>query len=158
MKKFLTITYWGILLIYLVLLFDTVFIARDVRRSINFIPFQMINEQGFSLNVWGNILMFIPAGVYIALQLKNFALKKAIALIIGASLAIEIIQFTFSRGATDIDDVILNTAGGLLGIFIYMLFKVIFKSKEKIKSALSILSLIVGAPIIILVVILIISN
>lgn len=158
MKKFLTITYWSIFLFYFALLVDTVFITRDARRSINLIPFQMINEHGFSLNVWGNIVTFIPLGIYIALQLKNFTFKKALVFIVGASLTIEIIQLTFARGATDIDDVILNTIGGFIGILIYRLFKKLFKTREKVQNAISILSFVIGVSMILLVVVLIISN
>ena len=53
MKKFLNISYWLVLLFYLYLLIDTVFLGRDARRSINLVPFDMIAEQGFLLNVWG---------------------------------------------------------------------------------------------------------
>ena len=59
MKRFLNIGYWIVLLFYSYLLIDTVFFARDARRSINLIPFDMIAEQGFTLNVYGNILMFV---------------------------------------------------------------------------------------------------
>ena len=158
MKKFLTIAYWSIFLFYLALLVDTVFVTRDARRSINLFPFQMINEHAFSLNVWGNVVMFIPLGIYVALQLKNFTLKKALSLIVGASLTIEIIQLTFARGATDIDDVILNTIGGLIGVLIYISFKKLFKTRAKVQKAISLLSIIIGIPIILLVVVLIIAN
>ena len=39
----------------------------------------------------------------------------------GISLCIEIIQLPFSVRASDVDDLILNTAGGVLGYWCYML-------------------------------------
>ena len=158
MKKFLTYSYWAILLFYFGLLIDTVFIARDAKRSINLVPFDMIQTQGFSLNVYGNILMFVPLGIYAALLFKQDTFRKTLAIVIGASLFIEIVQFIFARGATDIDDVILNTAGGVIGIIIYLLFRLVFKTKEKIQNALTILSLIIGVPMVGLVIMLIFAN
>lgn len=75
MKKFLKLAYWGILLFYIILLVDTVFISRGSLRSVNLIPFNSIKDflmvdNGFGeirvvdMNIWGNILMFVPAGIY----------------------------------------------------------------------------------------------
>jgi len=158
MKKFLNIGYWIVLIIYLYLLIDTVFFARDVRRSVNLTPFDMISQQGFSLNVWGNILMFIPLGLYFADFLKKFSFWKLLGCIMGTSLAIEIIQYIFKRGVSDIDDLLLNTAGGVIGIIIYLVCKVIVKEKERVHVAISILSLVVGVPIILLTIILFVNN
>ena len=118
----------------------------------------MIVEKGFTLNVWGNILMFIPLGLYFADFMKKFRFWKALGYIIGTSLGIEVMQYIFKRGASDIDDLMLNTAGGLIGIFIYLVFNAIFKVKERVHIAISILSLVVGIPIILLTIILFVYN
>lgn len=127
-------------------------------RSINIIPFDMIKEQGFTLNVWGNVLMFVPLGIYLANEIKQFRFWKVLAAVIGTSLGIEVCQFVFKRGASDIDDLLLNTIGGLIGIVIYLSFTVFFKSKERVHLALSILSLMVGIPVIILTALLFLYN
>ncbi|RIJ66398.1 VanZ family protein [Rummeliibacillus sp. TYF005] len=158
MKKFLNLGYWIVLLFYLYLLIDTVFFARDARRSINLTPFDMIAEQGFTLNVWGNILMFIPLGIYFANWMKKFHFWKVLGAVIGTSLGIEVLQYIFKRGASDIDDLLLNSAGGLIGILIYLVLKVIFKSKERVHVAISILSIVVGIPVILLTIILFVYN
>lgn len=158
MKKFLNIGYWIVLLFYLYLLIDTVFFARDARRSINLTPFDMIAEQGFTLNVWGNILMFIPLGIYFSNSMKKFHFWKVLGAVVGTSLGIEVLQYIFKRGASDIDDLLLNTAGGLIGILIYLVLKVIFKSKERVHVAISILSVVVGIPVILLTIILFVYN
>lgn len=158
MKKFLNLGYWIVLLFYLYLLIDTVFFARDARRSINLTPFDMIAEQGFTLNVWGNILMFIPLGIYFANWMKKFHFWKVLGAVIGTSLGIEVLQYIFKRGASDIDDLLLNSAGGLIGILIYLVLKVIFKSKERVHVAISILSVVVGIPVILLTIILFVYN
>ncbi|MER2192455.1 MAG: VanZ family protein [Solibacillus sp.] len=158
MKKALTVGYWSVLLFYSYLLIDTVFLARDARRSINLVPFDMIAQQGFSLNVYGNILMFVPLGLYIANSMKPFRFWKVLVAIVGTSFAIEVLQYVFKRGASDIDDLLLNTAGGLIGIFIYYVFKLAFKSKERIQMAISALSLIVGIPVMILAALVFLAN
>ncbi len=158
MKKFLNLGYWIVLLFYLYLLIDTVFFARDARRSINLTPFDMIVEQGFTLNVWGNILMFIPLGIYFSNWMKKFHFWKVLGAVIGTSLGIEVLQYIFKRGASDIDDLLLNTAGGLIGILIYLVLKVIFKSKDRVRVAISIISILVGIPVILLAIILFVYN
>ncbi|WP_445669976.1 VanZ family protein [Peribacillus sp. FSL H8-0477] len=55
-------------------------------------------------------------------------------------LFIEVVQYFFTVGATDIDDVILNVAGGFIGLMIYKMSEKIFKNERKIKKAISILS------------------
>ena len=158
MKRFLNIGYWIVLLFYSYLLIDTVFFARDARRSINLIPFDMIAEQDFTLNVWGNILMFIPLGLYFANFMKQFHFWKVLGAIIGTSLSIEVLQYILKRGASDIDDLLLNTVGGLIGIVIYLVFKGLFKSKERVHVAISFLSIVVGIPVILLVILLFVYN
>lgn len=66
------------------------------------------------------------------------------------SLIIEVIQYRFTLGATDIDDIILNVMGGLIGIFIYQLCKKLFKTEEKIQSVIATLSFLVGIPVFLL--------
>lgn len=169
MKKILTISYWAIFLFYLLLLTYTVFIGRDSIRSVNLIPFDSIKnfimvDNGIGgiriidMNIWGNILMFIPAGIYLILQHTTKSITKNLLYIFLFSLFIEVVQYIFTIGATDVDDVILNVAGGLIGLMIYKIAEKVFKNEWKIKIAISLLSLIVGLPIIILVTILFIAN
>ena len=158
MKKFLNMGYWIVLLFYSYLLIDTVFFARDARRSINLTPFGMISQQGFTLNVWGNILMFIPLGLYFANFMKQFRFWKVLGAIGGTSLGIEVLQYIFKRGASDIDDLLLNTAGGFIGILVYLVLKVLFKSNERVHVAISVVSLVVGIPVIVLAILIFLAN
>ena len=63
----------------------------------------------------GNIVIFIPLGVYITLFTQGKEIWKSIVLILIVSVIAEIIQFTFKFGIGDIDDTILNTIGGSVG-------------------------------------------
>ena len=158
MKKFLNIGYWIVLLFYSYLLIDTVFFARDARRSVNLTPFDMISQQGFTLNVWGNILMFIPLGLYFANFMKQFRFWKVLGAIGGTSLSIEVLQYILKRGVSDIDDLLLNTTGGFIGILIYLVLKVLFKSNERVHVAISVVSLVVGVPVIVLAILIFLAN
>lgn len=62
----------------------------------------------------GNIGMFLPVGFFPALIGRRPRWWKAVLVGFGSSLTIEAIQLLIGRG-TDLDDIILNTAGALMG-------------------------------------------
>lgn len=83
------------------------------------------------LNLIGNIAMFIPLGIIWPAVFKKLNTHgKVIAAGVGASLAIEILQLPFYGRSTDIDDLILNSLGFLMGYGIYLLVKKLRKGKS----------------------------
>lgn len=75
------------------------------------------------IEVFGNICMFIPIGFFLPLLWKRFKnpfLTVIVCLLI--SFGIETIQLILPRG-TDVDDIILNTSGGLIGYILYSVQK-----------------------------------
>ncbi len=73
------------------------------------------------LNIVGNILIFVPLGFFIPTLYKRFQnFLKATLVFVLISLFIEFIQFFVGR-SVDIDDMILNTLGGIIGYIIYRL-------------------------------------
>jgi hypothetical protein len=86
-------------------------------------------------NILGNVAIFIPLGIFSAYVLRE---KKKIAAVIciGISLLFEIIQFITGSGAADIDDIILNTIGGIIGIVLYSF--VLEKIDRKVKMPIAI--------------------
>lgn len=98
--------------------------------EISFIPFRGIIEMlqgGLTLhtfvNILGNIIMFMPMGFLLPLLFSNlYSLKKTVAVGFGTSLLIEFTQLFLIR-ATDIDDLILNTLGTMLGYLVFLTFK-----------------------------------
>ena len=66
-------------------------------------------------NIAGNLLWFVPLGLMLG---RRSAIR---ALLLGAALsaAIEISQYLLMTGFTDIDDVIFNAAGSLMGWLLY---------------------------------------
>ena len=80
-----------------------------------------------------NIFLFIPLGIFLPLMYKRFDCIKRVALVgFLISLSIELVQM-FECGATDINDLIMNTLGACLGYFISKCLLRIFP-KSWIKS------------------------
>ncbi|MCS4465087.1 VanZ family protein [Clostridium botulinum] len=101
------------------------------------IPFyDIFNGNYNSLDIWGNIILFIPLGIYMNIINKNNAIYKRIYKIFAISLIFEASQYIFGIGASDITDIITNTIGGIIGIGIYMLIKRVFKENKKVKISL----------------------
>lgn len=76
------------------------------------------------LNLIGNTTMFIPLGIVWPSVFKKLNTHgKVIAAGVGVTLTIEILQLPFFGRATDIDDLILNSAGYLMGYGIYLLVR-----------------------------------
>jgi glycopeptide antibiotics resistance protein len=82
------------------------------------------------LNLIGNTTMFIPLGiVWPSVFPQLDCHKKVIAAGVGASLCIEILQLPFFDRVSDIDDLILNSLGFLVGYGIYLLVKKLRRGK-----------------------------
>jgi len=79
-------------------------------------------------NVVGNILLFVPLGLFTPLLFKKADDFKKILLygFIG-SVSIEVIQYFTAINITDIDDVIFNTFGTVIGLLCYRIFKCIIE-------------------------------
>ena len=76
------------------------------------------------LNLIGNVAMFIPLGiVWPAVFKKLDTHRKVIVAGAGVSLCIELLQLPFFGRASDIDDLILNTLGYVMGYGIYLAAK-----------------------------------
>ena len=80
------------------------------------------------INLAGNVLIFAPLGVLPPLLWKRWRhLWTTVPLSAGISCLIEFLQLFLGR-SVDVDDLILNTLGGLLG---YLLFCLIPKKLKK---------------------------
>ena len=112
------------------LLFDA---SNILPFRLNFVPFVNLMDYEIRrealLNVIGNSFLFLPVGIVFPIVYKKLNThRKVIAAGVGTSLSIEILQLLFFDRVTDIDDLILNAAGYLLGYGIYLLVK---KAKKK---------------------------
>lgn len=112
-----------IFIIYALCLFHVV-TYQDVNFGTNnFIPFKEIfrydlGTPKFIKNIIGNIIMFIPFGFFASYFLKSKKIIIPLILTIILTTTIETVQYYIGR-VFDIDDIILNIVGGILG---YLLF------------------------------------
>lgn len=93
--------------------------------NVNLIPF----VNGLNMEFLLNVLLFIPLGFFCPMISKKYEQVKNIIFIgVGFSFVIEISQLFTLHRATDINDIISNTLGILIG---YLCFKLIMKLKQK---------------------------
>lgn len=121
---------------------------RYFTRTVNLVPFNDIRNGYFNkLDIYGNIILFIPLGIYLNIIKKNLKVYKSICIIILVSFIFEISQYVFRIGASDVTDIITNTIGGIIGIVIYFLFLKVFKGNYKTKVFITVLSLTIMTPV-----------
>ena len=121
-----------IFIIYILLLFEML-TATDTNyyHGVNLKPFTEITRYAFgsrlfNINVLGNIIIFIPFGLFIAEYLNS---KKFYAVFIVSTLTsfvVELVQLKIGR-SFDIDDILLNVVGSMIGYLIYVGLKSIRK-------------------------------
>ena len=153
---FVRILFWVYLLITIRLLVLKSFpigiamslIASDWDRGVilrglstaNFIPFKTVimyikhySHLNSFENLAGNIAVFIPFGLLAPLvksdRKRGAAFVTALGFLI--SMAVEVIQLVTGFGAFDVDDLILNTLGAVIGYILYRMIVGIVKKISK---------------------------
>lgn len=116
------------------LVFD---MANAFPFRINLIPFVYLFDypelRSALLNLIGNTAMFIPLGIVWPCVFKELDThKKVIAAGVGFSLCIEILQLPFYDRVSDIDDLILNSLGFLMGYGIYLLIRFLMRKLARV--------------------------
>ncbi len=91
---------------------------REIKRF--YIYREQLGIKAVILNLAGNVLAFVPFGCMLPVVIrKRTCLFDTILLSFSLSFCIEIIQLAFKVGSFDVDDLLLNTIGGILGYMIY---------------------------------------
>lgn len=102
--------------------------------GVNFVPFRTIRNylkyssdtDNVVVNILGNILMFVPWGFGLPLLWEKFrSVFKVTFVSFALPIFIEFVQLFIGR-SVDIDDVILNFAGGMIGGLLYLIFSRMF--------------------------------
>lgn len=86
----------------------------------------------FVINVVGNIAVFIPFGIFMPLlfpKCKNVILTALFSL--EFSIVIEVIQIVSRVGSFDVDDLLLNTLGGVCGFIIFVIGASLWKKRSR---------------------------
>lgn len=136
MKKFARPALWTVFIIYCFILVYVLFLSRGTRvgftyaeymqRFTNFIPFKTIIEyvQRYSNGYWrlatinllGNLALFVPMGMALPCLFKKLnRFWKVILTVLGMVVIIELVQGLLRVGSIDIDDVIFNVVGAMIG-------------------------------------------
>lgn len=140
MKKALRIVTWSAFVFYCLVLVYIFIMDRIPHINIrwlsireffifsNFIPFKtlfeyiikikndQINIDTAIINLVGNMIVFLPMGCFLPWLFKKFkSFKNTVLLVGGIVVAIEIMQIVFGVGSFDVDDIILNVGGAMLG-------------------------------------------
>lgn len=122
-----------LMLIYFIILFYLLFFAffrTNTNTTVNWIPFKNILDLTsytfktglgilhWIINVPGNIAAFVPMAVplnYLNLKINNWIYWLLLFLF---PVFCEFLQYFFQTGSADIDDVMLNITGILLGLYL----------------------------------------
>ena len=119
-------------------------LSEYAKHAVNLIPFETINGFWRALrenrintdialfNIFGNIALFVPFGFLIpCLEKKLRALWKCAAVSFFVIFAAEILQLIFKVGSFDVDDIILNLIGVIIGYAVYKIASAIYKKAAK---------------------------
>lgn len=150
---------WVIFVFYLILLAYFLFFSDYFGRgshiqeeyAYNLVPFKEIRRfivyrrvvgiQSFFLNIVGNIMGFMPCGFFLpVISRRSRRWFNTVLLSFLFSLSIETVQLVFKVGSFDVDDMILNTLGGILGYILYKIVQHIrIRRKRRAKAEKSVL-------------------
>ncbi len=132
---------------------DSIDMSSPIYQLIPFnFMFDVFKESSNMKNVWDvllnpsvytvlfNILMFIPFGMYLRYYFKT-SLKKTVLFSFLFSLFLEVTQLTglyfiypYPYRLFDVDDLIINTLGGIFGYYFVSIFMKFLPSRETIDS------------------------
>ncbi len=124
-----------IFVIYILMFFQIVTSQDVISYGNNFIPFKELTRYklGSSLffrNIIGNILLFMPYGFFSSYYLRLEKKRSAFLLVLIVSLSIECVQLVIGR-CFDVDDILLNLIGGMIGYFIYKILEMLTDKMSK---------------------------
>ena len=102
-----------------------------LQSGINLVPFSTIlpyltGEPNWAIairNLVGNILPFAPIGFLIPFSHRRIKWWHILIGGVAISLAFETLQLTLQKGSFDVDDILLNTLGVMLGWALFVAFK-----------------------------------
>lgn len=145
--KILFVLYIGFLL-YFLIFSDWYGRTGEMREyHYNLVLFQEINRFWYHrdrlgwiayANLFGNVLIFVPFGFFMPMASRYRSLFLTLFYSFGLSFLVEAFQFVSRVGSFDVDDLLLNTIGGVLGYIIFVICNTIRRwhdaNRERKKS------------------------
>ena len=92
---------------------------REIKRFWNYR--EEVGLFAMFTNLFGNVIIFIPFGFFMPMASKYRSIFSAVFYSFGLSLCVETFQLITKVGSFDVDDLLLNTVGGLVGYLIFVL-------------------------------------
>lgn len=122
-------------IIYFMCLFYIVTFQDVSWSGSNFVPFKEMfryefGSKPFVKNILGNVLLFMPYGLAVGYYTNIKKIRHSIILGLILSISIETTQYLIGR-VFDVDDIILNLVGFVLGFSLHILFIDIWQSFPK---------------------------
>ena len=106
---------------------------REIRRYMTY--WEMLGIRTVFLNLAGNVIGFMPFGALLPLMARNARKAwKTVLFSFEISALVEISQLIFQVGCFDVDDIILNTLGGLLGYMVFWISSTCYLRVERGRS------------------------
>jgi len=104
---------------YIFLLFCSTVIFRTTgeTRQYDFHPFWSYDRPDLLVENIMNVIVFIPVGLLLGIAFRSITWWKVLLIVCSISIAIEALQFCFMKGFSEVDDVMHNTVGCLIGWF-----------------------------------------
>ena len=128
--------YLGLFCTIFIIIFATILFVpitfQPEQHILNLIPFNWVNEQEstqqFLVEVIPNIIIFIPLGLFIPIVFINKRkLYRTAIIVFILTFCIESFQYFIGRSC-DINDIIANLSGGIIG---YLIFKILNQVAKK---------------------------
>ena len=112
-----------LLIEYIFLLFCSTVIFRSTgeTRQYDFHPFWSYSRPELLVENIMNVVVFIPVGLLLCIAFKQMTWWKVLLIGCGISVTIETLQFIYMRGFSEVDDVMHNTLGCILGYSLWLM-------------------------------------
>ena len=102
---------------------------KEIKRFMKYIWDNDALGRAARLNIFGNIIAFIPFGIYLPYTSESkLGFISTVLYTFSLSLTIELVQLITKVGSCDVDDIILNALGGGIG---YILWYIYTKLRKK---------------------------
>jgi glycopeptide antibiotics resistance protein len=134
--------------LYLILLFYLLFFSEKMGRTVvteqyrynltlfreikRFYNLRYAEPKMFLLNIFGNVAAFVPFGYLVPhLKWRSTSFFFTALFSFELSLCVELLQLVCKLGCFDVDDLLLNTLGGMLGYLIYRITHYFNRRKKR---------------------------
>ncbi len=114
------------------------FSGKNSGHGPNFVPFKtilpyLLGHKGLiiaGINLIGNIALLVPIGFLVPFINQKLNWKNSLFIAIISGLTIEMMQVVLGVGIFDIDDILLNTLGVMIGYWAFLIFAKWVRSKN----------------------------